>query len=234
MNQQQQSGRSPLPGRGVSPGLTVALPPPRNQPSPQPTSTSDTTISPPPPRPPPPRQSTSSSSSITPPSLPPKQYTRGSVRSGGDHQGVNALNSSGIPLNLPPPLVPTQVNNPQGSQQHASLPTPPPPPPRTTNPFLPTFTVPAIPVANTTTSTTTDGNGDDIVIRRPETDSQEAADNASNECTVCWEKPPNCVIYTCGHMCMCYECAVDIKNNQGALCPICRQEIKDIIKIFKS
>lgn len=67
-----------------------------------------------------------------------------------------------------------------------------------------------------------------------EHESQEAADNASNECSVCFEKAVDCVLYTCGHMCLCYECAIDIKDNQGALCPICRQAIKDIIKIYRS
>ena len=67
-----------------------------------------------------------------------------------------------------------------------------------------------------------------------EDESDEAKDNASNECSVCFENAVDCVLYTCGHMCLCYDCAVDIKDNQGALCPICRQAIKDIIKIYRS
>jgi hypothetical protein len=257
----QGSSRSPAP----SPGLTVALPPPRNQPSPQSTSRRSSTgdsISPPPPRPPPPR-----ASQTTPPSLPPKQYRGHSQRMAAGGAGGDALMSpSGIPLSLPPPLIPTQVNNSSGgigggsgrslspqpmlqsqfSSSSSSSVTPPPPPPRTTNPFLASFSLrPTTDSPSSTSSTShqttlhdlrspSPHSASELTIRRPDTDSQEAADNASNECTVCWEKPPNCVIYTCGHMCMCFECAVDIKNNQGALCPICRQEIKDIIKIFKS
>jgi protein neuralized len=61
-----------------------------------------------------------------------------------------------------------------------------------------------------------------------------ALDAPSNECAVCLENPPDCVLYTCGHMCMCYVCAVDVVRNRGALCPICRQVIRDVIKIFRS
>ncbi|KAK3095851.1 hypothetical protein FSP39_020003 [Pinctada imbricata] len=60
------------------------------------------------------------------------------------------------------------------------------------------------------------------------------ADNEANECTVCYERAVNAVLYTCGHMCMCYECAIVVKNNKGALCPICRQHIKDVIKIYRT
>ena len=64
--------------------------------------------------------------------------------------------------------------------------------------------------------------------------SSESADNASNECSVCFERATDCVLYTCGHVCMCYECAVDLKDKPNPTCPICRQPIKDIIKIYRS
>lgn len=60
------------------------------------------------------------------------------------------------------------------------------------------------------------------------------SENLASECAVCWEKVPDCALYTCGHMCMCYECAINVQKKQGALCPICRQPIKDVIRIFKS
>jgi protein neuralized len=66
-----------------------------------------------------------------------------------------------------------------------------------------------------------------------DSESQESQDNACNECSVCLDKAVDCVLYTCGHLCVCYECAQDIMQSQGA-CPICRKEIKDIIKIFRS
>lgn len=62
----------------------------------------------------------------------------------------------------------------------------------------------------------------------------EAEDNSSNECAVCLERTPDCVLYTCGHMCMCYECAVHLHQRMDATCPICRQPIVDIIKIYRA
>jgi len=59
---------------------------------------------------------------------------------------------------------------------------------------------------------------------------------SASECSVCLERPIDCVLYTCGHMCMCHECAVGVCNAgpQGGSCPICRQTIKDVIKIYRS
>ncbi|XP_076460383.1 protein neuralized-like isoform X2 [Babylonia areolata] len=59
-------------------------------------------------------------------------------------------------------------------------------------------------------------------------------EEARDECTVCCEKPVNCVLYTCGHMCMCFECATAVQHNKGGLCPICRQVIRDVIRIYRS
>jgi len=58
----------------------------------------------------------------------------------------------------------------------------------------------------------------------------------SAECSVCLERPIDCVLYTCGHMCMCYECATGVHHAtvEGGSCPICRQIIKDVIKIYRS
>jgi len=56
---------------------------------------------------------------------------------------------------------------------------------------------------------------------------------ANDECSVCLDRAPNCVLYMCGHMCMCYDCAMDVVAHSGD-CPICRQPIRDVIKIFRS
>ena len=57
----------------------------------------------------------------------------------------------------------------------------------------------------------------------------------NNECTVCYEAPINTVLYMCGHMCMCYECAVkQWKTPGGGQCPICRAHIRDVIRTYWS
>ena len=59
--------------------------------------------------------------------------------------------------------------------------------------------------------------------------------NGPGECTVCYENIVDCVLYTCGHMCMCFDCAIKQWKGQGqGFCPICRSQIRDVIKTFRS
>ena len=53
-----------------------------------------------------------------------------------------------------------------------------------------------------------------------------------NECTVCLENSVDCVLYSCGHLCLCFQCAQNVRKSDN-LCPICRESIKDVIKVFK-
>lgn len=61
----------------------------------------------------------------------------------------------------------------------------------------------------------------------------------SSECTVCYERSVDCVLYSCGHMCLCYDCALTLYHGgrtaggQG-LCPICRAPIRDVIRAYRS
>jgi len=61
---------------------------------------------------------------------------------------------------------------------------------------------------------------------------------ASSECTVCYERSVDCVLYSCGHMCLCYDCALTLYrgNRSGGqgLCPICRAPIRDVIRAYRS
>ncbi|XP_034040563.1 E3 ubiquitin-protein ligase NEURL1-like isoform X2 [Thalassophryne amazonica] len=56
----------------------------------------------------------------------------------------------------------------------------------------------------------------------------------SDECTICYENVVDTVLYACGHMCLCYACALKLKKMANACCPICRRTIKDIIKTYRS
>lgn len=55
-----------------------------------------------------------------------------------------------------------------------------------------------------------------------------------SECIVCFEKPCDTVIYKCGHVCMCFACATSVRQQAPPLCPICRQVIEDVIRMFAS
>ncbi|XP_065170351.1 protein neuralized isoform X2 [Atheta coriaria] len=59
--------------------------------------------------------------------------------------------------------------------------------------------------------------------------------SAGAECTICYEKPIDAVLYMCGHMCMCYECALQQwRGKGGGQCPLCRAVIRDVIRTYKS
>lgn len=69
--------------------------------------------------------------------------------------------------------------------------------------------------------------------------SDKNSNNQSNaattkDCPICFERPINCVLYQCGHMCTCYECGVKQWRTQSRTCPICRTIIKDVIKTYMS
>lgn len=62
-----------------------------------------------------------------------------------------------------------------------------------------------------------------------------AAVGAGTECTICYENSIDAVLYMCGHMCMCYECALQQwRGKGGGQCPLCRAVIRDVIRTYKS
>lgn len=76
-------------------------------------------------------------------------------------------------------------------------------------------------------------------IRNPRSSTPtDCGDNNNNppskDCPICFERPINCVLYQCGHMCTCYECGVKQWKTQSRTCPICRTIIKDVIKTYMS
>ncbi|XP_074597454.1 E3 ubiquitin-protein ligase neur [Brevipalpus obovatus] len=70
-------------------------------------------------------------------------------------------------------------------------------------------------------------------IQHCRSDSEDSSSSDAAACTVCFEQPINCALYTCGHMCMCYDCAYKQWKRQGAgRCPICRARIMDVIRTY--
>jgi len=48
------------------------------------------------------------------------------------------------------------------------------------------------------------------------------------ECCICMNAQSDSVLYRCGHICACMPCAKEMKQ-----CPICREQVTDVIKIWK-
>ncbi|KAK0161416.1 hypothetical protein PV327_009887 [Microctonus hyperodae] len=56
-----------------------------------------------------------------------------------------------------------------------------------------------------------------------------------SECSICYERNIDSVLYMCGHMCMCYQCAIQQwRGKGGGHCPLCRAQIRDVIRIYRS
>ena len=60
-------------------------------------------------------------------------------------------------------------------------------------------------------------------------------DSGDNMCIVCMEEAKSVVLMPCLHMCMCKGCTDQLVAKSGhkkAMCPVCRQLIKQTIKPF--
>lgn len=57
--------------------------------------------------------------------------------------------------------------------------------------------------------------------------------NESADCAICMDMPRNSVIRPCNHMVTCYGCSLVLHNRQDN-CPVCREKITEVIKIFMS
>ncbi|KAG5674642.1 hypothetical protein PVAND_004596 [Polypedilum vanderplanki] len=60
--------------------------------------------------------------------------------------------------------------------------------------------------------------------------------NGDVDCTICYENPIDSVLYSCGHMCMCFDCAMKHWRGgiNGGACPLCRAPIRDVIRTYRS
>ncbi|CAO1301579.1 unnamed protein product [Diamesa serratosioi] len=54
------------------------------------------------------------------------------------------------------------------------------------------------------------------------------------DCTICYENQIDSVLYTCGHMALCYPCAMKHWSGGNGVCPLCRAPIRDVIRTYKS
>jgi len=130
-------------------------------------------------------------------------------------------------LSLPPPLIPVPSSQMTAVSKHVSA-------HRTPRRSLPS-TPPPVPVRRSLGNIRETTSSTPAAVVAPVTDeTSTTGDAASNECVVCLERAPDSVLYTCGHMCMCYVCACNVLQSHDPLCPICRQSILDVIKIFRS
>lgn len=127
---------------------------------------------------------------------------------------LEALENNAVMSRLPPDLSSVRIS----SESRARPPCPPPVPTRRS----PARTITSTMFPQRKNLATNSGhplNGDDI--------------DEGEECKICMSAKVDSVIYTCGHMSMCFGCANEAWRVKGE-CPICRKPIDDVIKIYKS
>ena len=64
-------------------------------------------------------------------------------------------------------------------------------------------------------------------------DTAAAALAEAQECVVCMEQEKSYVLVPCGHAVVCQSCAENIMATTRA-CPVCRQHVEQVIKLFRS
>ena len=70
-------------------------------------------------------------------------------------------------------------------------------------------------------------------VEKSDTKPLEPKDPDMNICTICYDRPTNCVFMNCMHQCACYECGMDIMRHSKN-CPMCREPIQEVRVVYKS
>jgi hypothetical protein len=58
-----------------------------------------------------------------------------------------------------------------------------------------------------------------------------SSQNDTDECCVCLSNKKSWIFISCGHMCVCHDCADDIRQSNSE-CPLCRQKATGIFQVF--
>jgi hypothetical protein len=54
------------------------------------------------------------------------------------------------------------------------------------------------------------------------------------QCVVCLDAPKDHLIVPCGHQCVCAGCAEQLTKTRTPTCPVCREPIRETVKVFCS
>jgi len=72
---------------------------------------------------------------------------------------------------------------------------------------------------------------DELVIFAQSTKMQKKeAKKQAETCVICLERPRNHILIPCAHMCLCED--TDCIKTVGEKCPLCREKIQNILKVF--
>ncbi|XP_024362235.1 E3 ubiquitin-protein ligase APD2 isoform X2 [Physcomitrium patens] len=69
------------------------------------------------------------------------------------------------------------------------------------------------------------------LLQADETNSEKASVHENRHCTICLDAPKDSFFDPCGHRCTCYSCGMRIRGDSNR-CPICRQTIRTVRRIY--
>lgn len=72
----------------------------------------------------------------------------------------------------------------------------------------------------------------DYSMQTDENNSGTAGIPENQLCTLCLDAPKNSFFDPCGHRCTCYSCGLRIQRGDSNRCPICRQTIRTVRRIY--
>jgi len=71
----------------------------------------------------------------------------------------------------------------------------------------------------------------------PEAYNDESEKDPGKRCVICLDKKRDTLIKPCKHICLCTGCARGLENsirNYTCACPICREPVKRIIRVYEA
>lgn len=75
------------------------------------------------------------------------------------------------------------------------------------------------------------GENEEVGDKNTDKNIEEYGRESNPLCSVCFYKRPNCLFLPCKHYGMCYQCSKTLQNSTNK-CPLCREVVKEIIRVF--
>lgn len=60
------------------------------------------------------------------------------------------------------------------------------------------------------------------------------AEETDMDCRICFEKQIESVLCNCGHSLTCHDCGLKLLRGNNPQCPVCRQPIINVVRIYKA
>ena len=77
------------------------------------------------------------------------------------------------------------------------------------------------------------GKNDKAKLQMDEFMDGSTGNGTDSDCAICMDSSRNSVLRPCNHMITCYDCSILLLNRQDS-CPVCREKIDEVIRIFMS